>query len=637
MSALATGPAAGHTADRAAARDFDLITMGRAILDVYGEQVGCRMEEVSSFAKYVGGCPANIAIGASRLGLSVAMITRVGDEQHGRFIREQLAREGVDVSHVRTDPQRATGVAFLAIRDKETFPLLHYRDDCADMAISSADYSADFIGRATALLVSGSHLTTSHAAGNIAVAIGHAKARGTQVIFDIDYRPLFWGLTHRDLGESRYVESSTVTEATQQILPHCELVVGTEEEIRITGGSTDTLEALREIRKRTAATIVLKRGPQGCVAFAGGGAIPESIDAGRLVPGFPVDVFNVVGAGDGFMGGFLFGWLSGRPLAEACRIGNACGALVVSRHGCSPASPTARELEWFMQRSATASDLHRDRQLVHLHRATTRRPRPAALAIIDCDCPLVPDDGPRANGRTAAGFKSLVATSLLELRDEAPGLGVLLDHREGENALYRVGSSLAFVARRIDVPNRQPLMFEEGLPAGIALRHWPLHLVVKCSVPAATGSERVVQEERLRELYVACQHYGHELMLELGSDPGIDLLAEIRMLHAREILPDWWRVPARIVATQGSQLSDLIARTNPCCRGVIARADETLPDAIVEAMRGLPTAPLCTAFSTGYRFLAAPARRWLSGEASDAETLEELRTRFRRIATGMLR
>src|SRR6185312_2825631 len=151
-------------------RTFDLISMGRTIVDVYGNQVGCGLEETSSFSRYVGGCPANIAIGTARLGLRVAHVTRVGDDHHGRFLREQLAREGVDVSHVRTDPARLTGVAFLGIRDQDTFPLLHYRDDCADMAINAKDYSPEFIGHATALLVSGSHLTTEDAAANLEAA-----------------------------------------------------------------------------------------------------------------------------------------------------------------------------------------------------------------------------------------------------------------------------------------------------------------------------------------------------------------------------------------------------------------------------------------------------------------------------------
>src|SRR5687768_8350751 len=138
---------------------FDLISMGRAAVDLYGEQIGARLEDQASFAKYLGGCPANIAVGASRLGLKVAMLTRVGDEHNGRFVRETLAAEGVDVSHVATDPKRLTALVFLGIQDRDTFPLVFYRDNCADMAISPDDFDAGFIASAKALLVSGTHLS----------------------------------------------------------------------------------------------------------------------------------------------------------------------------------------------------------------------------------------------------------------------------------------------------------------------------------------------------------------------------------------------------------------------------------------------------------------------------------------------
>src|SRR6202161_4662996 len=259
-------------------RVFDLISMGRTIVDVYGNQVGCGLEETSSFSKYVGGCPANVAIGAARLGLRVAHITRVGDDHHGRFLRDQLLRECIDVSHVKTDPEHLTGVAFLGIRDQDTFPLLHYRDNCADMAISAKDYNREFIGSATALLVTGSHLTTVNAAANIDSAIAFAKASGTRVIFDIDYRPVFWRLVAKDAGESRYVSSEVATSWTQHVLPYADLIVGTEEEIRIAGGDIDTREALENIRRLSAAPIVMKRGPQGCVVFDG--AIPGNLDQG---------------------------------------------------------------------------------------------------------------------------------------------------------------------------------------------------------------------------------------------------------------------------------------------------------------------------------------------------------------------
>ena len=139
----------------------DLICMGRAAVDLYGEQVGARLEDVSSFAKYLGGCPANIAVGAARLGLRVAMLTRVGDEHNGRFVRETLASAGVDVSHVVTDARRLTALVFLGIRDRDTFPLIFYRENCADMAIAQEDFDAAFLASAGALLVSGTHLSTA--------------------------------------------------------------------------------------------------------------------------------------------------------------------------------------------------------------------------------------------------------------------------------------------------------------------------------------------------------------------------------------------------------------------------------------------------------------------------------------------
>ncbi len=125
-------------------RPLDVICLGRAAVDFYGEQIGSRLEDMSGFAKYLGGSSGNIAFGTARLGLKSAMLTRVGDEHMGRFVREELARAGVDVSHVRTDPERLTGLVILGIKDQDTFPLIFYRRDCADMALSKDDFSPEF-------------------------------------------------------------------------------------------------------------------------------------------------------------------------------------------------------------------------------------------------------------------------------------------------------------------------------------------------------------------------------------------------------------------------------------------------------------------------------------------------------------
>ena len=172
------------------------------------------------------------------------------------------------------------------------------------------------------------------------------QAAGSEVILDIDYRPVLWGLGGHGTGEVRFVDDATVTQHLQSILPHCTVIVGTEEEIHIAGGATETIAALRRIRAISPALIVVKRGSHGAAAFSG--PIPGAVEDAITATGFPIEVYNVLGAGDAFLAGFLRGYLREEPLERALRLGNAAGALVVSRHGCAPAMPTWPELQHFL-------------------------------------------------------------------------------------------------------------------------------------------------------------------------------------------------------------------------------------------------------------------------------------------------
>ena len=193
--------------DGATPRALDVICIGRAAVDLYGEQIGARLEDVTTFARYLGGSPANTAVGCARLGLRAAMLTRVGDEQNGRFVLDSLAREGVDVSHVRLDPQRLTALVFLSIRSRTAFPLLFYRDHCADMALEASDVDPRFIASATSVLISGTHLSQPGTYAACRAAIEAARAAGGRVILDIDFRPVLWGLAPLGDGETRYVQA----------------------------------------------------------------------------------------------------------------------------------------------------------------------------------------------------------------------------------------------------------------------------------------------------------------------------------------------------------------------------------------------------------------------------------------------
>jgi 5-dehydro-2-deoxygluconokinase len=611
-------------------RPLDLVTMGRTIVDVYGDQVGVRLEDVSSFSRYVGGCPANIAIGTARLGLKVGLITRVGDDHNGRYLRESLTREGVDTRCVRTDPKRLTAVAFLAIRDKATFPLLHYRENCADMAIAPEDYPDDYIASARALLVSGSHLTTVTAAHNVHTAVQRAKSLGTQVIFDIDYRPVFWGLVAKDGGESRFVDSAVVTRASQQFLFDCDLIVGTEEEIHIAGGDTDTIKALRVIRSKTAAPIVLKRGAAGCVVFDG--AISASIEDGVIGPGFPVDVFNVVGAGDGFLSGFLSAWLRDAPWSECCRRGNATGALVVSRHGCSPASPTAAELEWFLADGASDRALHRNAELAYIHRTTTRRPRPAQVLVIAADHVAPLEALPRTSDRTIAGFKRLVAEAALSLAPRHPHLGILLDDVEGEEALYLVGSDIPWIGRKIEQTGLAPLVFRDHLSAAVLLARWPRHQIIKCLVPLESESTRELQNAHLLELYQAAAMYEMELLLELvhpdTAEAARGTRERIEAIQALGIKPDWWKLPAFTAPGSWDDIEATIKRDNPLCRGVLLLGGGRSLEDLKPALAAARERPFIKGFAVGRTLFMPPAAAWLAGETDDATFVQQLSARF---------
>ncbi|MEE3627506.1 PfkB family carbohydrate kinase [Nitrospirillum sp. BR 11752] len=183
-------------------KSLDLIAIGRSSVDLYGQQVGGRLEDMASFAKYLGGSPTNTAAGGARLGLRTGLVTRVGADHMGRFIREELEREGVDVTGVVSDPARLTALVVLGIRDRDNFPLIFYRENCADMALDVADLDADWLGRTGAVLINGTHLSQPGAFTASVAAARLVKGTGGRVVFDIDYRPVLWGLAGLDRGRT---------------------------------------------------------------------------------------------------------------------------------------------------------------------------------------------------------------------------------------------------------------------------------------------------------------------------------------------------------------------------------------------------------------------------------------------------
>mgnify|MGYP003499900988 FL=1 len=177
----------------AADRRFDVLCLGRLAVDFYAQQIGARLEDATSFSKYLGGSSANTAFGCARLGLRTGMISRIGDDGLGHFLVETLQKEGCDTSHVSVDPRRLTAAVVLAIKDRDTFPLIFLRENCADMAIADEDIAEDFIRQSKALLITGTHFSTEYINGISQRALDRARANDVRTILDIDYRPVLWG------------------------------------------------------------------------------------------------------------------------------------------------------------------------------------------------------------------------------------------------------------------------------------------------------------------------------------------------------------------------------------------------------------------------------------------------------------
>ena len=620
--------------------NLDVIAIGRSSVDLYGAQVGGRLEDMASFSKAVGGCPTNIAIGTARLGLKSGLITRVGDEHMGRFIREQCAREGVDVSGVRTDPRRLTSLVVLGIRDDKTFPLIFYRDNCADSALDESDIEESYVARAKAIVVTGTHFARANTAAAQTLAVAYAGRHRRKVAFDIDYRPNLWGLAGHGAGEERYVKSDAVTAHLQKILPACDLVVGTEEEIMIAGGAEDALAALRAVRALTRATIVLKRGPMGCVVFPG--AIPNAIEEGVKGPGFPVEVYNVLGAGDAFMSGFLRGWLRDEPLETCCAFANAGGAFAVSRLLCSAEYPTWPELQRFLREGSPYRALRGDETLNHIHWATTRRPQPPDLMALAIDhraqLEKIADDAGAPRERIAR-FKRLAVDAAAEVAAERPGFGMLLDGKYGREALFRAADHNFRIGRPVEEPGSRPLDFEFGGSLGAKLIEWPIGHTIKCLCfyhPDDAPEMKARQERELLRLYDAARTIGRELLIEIIASKNGEIAADtvsrvLDRLYAIGVKPDWWKLEGQASAAAWDNVAAVIEARDPWCRGIMLLGLEAPEQELADAFRIARGCALVRGFAVGRTIFVDPALNWFAGRIDDAEAVRGMAESFARL------
>ena len=538
---------------------------------------------------------------------------------------------------VHTDPGRLTALVLLGVRDDHSFPLIFYRDNCADSALDETDIDDAFVARTGAVLVTGTHFARPAAAAAQRRAIDIAKRHGARVVFDVDYRPNLWGLAGHGAGEARYVRSGAVTELLAPVLPLCDLVVGTEEELHIAGGSEDTLEAIRAIRAVSSAVIVCKRGPMGCVVFPGD--IPTSLDDGVRGPGFPVEVYNVLGAGDAFMSGFLRGWLRDEKLEICCAWANACGAFAVSRLLCSPEIPTWTELQYFLAHGSRHRALRHDAAINHVHWATTRRAAPDTIMALAIDHRsqvevLATEAG--APFERISAFKELAVAATVKVAGGRPGFGMLLDGTYGRAALFRAAEENLWIGRPVERPGSRPLDFDVTDSLGAHLVEWPVTQTVKCLCfyhPDDPAELRARQERELLRLFDATRTVGRELLVEIiaGKHGALDestVARVIARLYEIGIKPDWWKLEPQPSTKGWTAIGDAIRGGDAFCRGIVLLGLDAPAADLMRAFAIAAPERLVRGFAVGRTIFAEPAAAWLSGRIDDAEATEQMARRF---------
>jgi 5-dehydro-2-deoxygluconokinase len=329
-------------------RPYDVIAIGRTGIDLYSNDLGAHFEEISTFGAYVGGSSTNIAVACRRLGLRSALLTGFGDDPVACFIRRFLDQEGVETQFIPTLPGTRTPAVLLGIEPPDRFPLVFYRENAADVQLTIDHVDAAGLANFRVAILSGNALSRDPGHTATLYAAETARQAGTTVFLDLDFRadqwpdPRAYGVKVRTLLPNARVAIGTEEEVLAACLTDAGQLVVRHQQVSAPEVMGDLDAAIARILGLGVETLVVKRGAEGCSVFEPG-------RAELRVPGFAVEVVNVLGAGDAFAGGLTYGYLQGWDWRRTCRFANACGAILVTRHGCSAFMPTVEEVSGFVK------------------------------------------------------------------------------------------------------------------------------------------------------------------------------------------------------------------------------------------------------------------------------------------------
>lgn len=303
---------------------MEVTIVGRIGYDLYSEEPHVKLPEVRRFSRYLGGSSANMAVGLSRLGAHVGMVSCLGTDSLSEFLIEFLRSQKVDTSHVQRAPGYLPSLCLTEVSPPDRFPQVFYRHDAVDTMLRVTEEDLSYVAARGMFITNGTSLCAPPSRESTYLALERAKRAGCRVVFDVDYRPMSWP------------SASAAGQAVRLALPFIDVLIGNQPELQLVAGEEDLQRATEKLREQVP-LLVSKLGEQGTRVWQNG----ESV----FLPPYSVEVVSTIGAGDGFASGFLYALLTGKPLAECLHYGNAAAAIVVGRLSCSEAMPTLAEVE----------------------------------------------------------------------------------------------------------------------------------------------------------------------------------------------------------------------------------------------------------------------------------------------------
>lgn len=612
--------------------ELDILVIGRSSVLLCGQQIGSGLEDAGSFLRSVGEGTAGLAIGLARLGLRTGLVSRLGDDHWGHFLLRQFRHDSVNVTGVRIDPLQQTGVSISCQGAEGSEKEMLVRGEPPEAEDLDRALLA---GGARAILLAGGLDTDPRSAALWRGAIFSMRDRNGMVILDL----AGW------LSPERRTEKEQVPLAgpLAEVIPCCDLILGSEAEFRSLLGSRETRAALQALRASAPrATIVCWQEQQGCIAFDAG--LPVAMERGASGQEFTAERCNASGYRDAATAGFLQGWLRGEELKTSCTYANAAGTLAAARPAGALASPARTELDAFLASPNPPRQPRFDAELAHIHWIATRRKESSGIVALACDHRLQLEqiaDAVGAPHERIAAFKCLAVEAVVRVAAGRPGFGIFLDGRYGRQALLAASRAGLWTARPVERTGSRPLDFEGGADGtaagslGAQLVEWPVGQIVKCLCfyhPHDSDDLKARQIRELLRVQDACRRLERELLIEIIASKNGKISDEtasdiLQALYQQGLRPDWWKLEPQPSGAAWKTVGNTIARNDPDCHGVLMLGLDA-PIAKLEAAFADVKTPWVRGFAIGRSIFADPARDWLGGTIGDYRAVGAMADRF---------